>query len=222
MTVYDKPQPKSDALDHIRIAVALIPTEPLFSNIIEASQAITRQFQNFNIIDKNVFPPHACLHICTISKDKLPHFLKIINQLSNTTFPIFDPSILIKGSTGYISFQLNISPLIRSLHESVLSAALTVRGDDYQEDPARLARLSVADRLSFQKYGNRFIFDKFNLHISIAKVAQEHQDEAFEIAKTILSTPKATPAAAIQVCDIGMRSEKWIVLYSKKMQGKRH
>ena len=53
MTVYDKPQPKSDALDHIRIAVALIPTEPLFSNIIEASQAITRQFQNFNIIDNS-------------------------------------------------------------------------------------------------------------------------------------------------------------------------
>jgi hypothetical protein len=56
-----------------RVDFALIPEDPLFRAVIEASQAITDEFYyNANIIDDKTFPPHLSLHICTIPRDALP------------------------------------------------------------------------------------------------------------------------------------------------------
>jgi len=204
--------------ERIRVDVTLIPAEPLYSAVINASQAISRQFTNQNIIDNDTFPPHASLHICTIPKDQLSIFLDMIDHIVEKSLPELVPVEVIKGSAGYISLGLTITPAIRSLHERILSAAATVRGADYQEDPVRLARLPPADRQIFQKYGSSFVLERFDLHISIAKVVPEHQARAWKIATQVLGTITSIPTSSVQVCDIGMCSEKWIVLHNIEKQ----
>jgi hypothetical protein len=61
-------------VDLCRVDFALIPDEPLFSGVIDASQAITDEYyDNANVIDEKTFPPHVSLH-CTSAPSRVAHW----------------------------------------------------------------------------------------------------------------------------------------------------
>src|SRR6185312_11776682 len=104
-----------------------------------------------------------------------------------------------KGSGGYVSLRLEITPSIRQLHEAVIEAAYAARGEGYEENGSRSRRYSGMDEINFQKYGNPFVLDRFDLHMSIAKVQRDYQDDALRIAVTKLKNALPVPAAELQV-----------------------
>ncbi len=196
----------------LRVAIALVPEAPLFSAIISASQAVTGLFQNQNIIDAERFPPHASLHICTIPTGRLEDLFRLLRSSITSPHPVLKPLHLKAGSGGYITLQLQITPEIRQLHEASIEAAAQVRGVGYVDGGKQYRKYSPEDQRNYDKYGNLYVLQKFNLHLSIAKVEIEHQGEAYDVARRALGVLSEVITSNLQICDIGMKSEKWVVL----------
>jgi len=200
----------------VRIDVALIPSEPQFSKIIEASQSITSQFENFNIIDAKRFPPHISLLICKFPNEKIGLLKELFLHIPKDVVrkPPLVTSEIVAGTTGYISLEVEIKPELYSLHKWVIEAIAQLREGFVDEEPRWLYDYSQDDRDNFRKYGNMYVLERFSAHFSIAKVNIQDQSAAFGIAKKMLGQLPAVLAKDLQICDIGMRNEKWDVLYS--------
>lgn len=201
--------------DRIRIDVALIPSESLFSTVIDASQAITQQFRNNNIIDADRFPPHLSLHICTIPKNNLSLFANDV-VLSNSKIVSLKPTRLSMASSGYISLEVEKSPEIYKLHERIINISARIRGSNFEEVPEKKRNYwSAQEQINYKTYGNIFVCEKFDPHFSIAKVDQENLSASFDIARLIIKPIIGIeiPISRLQICDIGMLSEKWDVLW---------
>ena len=196
----------------LRVAVVLIPDQPLFQAVINASQAITKLFRNQKIIDSETFPPHASLHICTISGGRLKDFAELLRSTFNASLPVLRPTRLRMGSSGYVTLDLDITPQIRELHESTIEAAATIRGIGYVDDRRTPQWYSAEDRANYDRYGNIYVGKKFDFHLSIAKVEAQYHEDAYQIAERELASLGEVKASKFQICDIGMRSEKWVVL----------
>lgn len=198
----------------LRVDVVLIPEAPLFSMIISASQAVTARFRNQNIIDAEKFPPHASLHICSIPTGRLEEFSELLRSSAAVTTPVLKPVELKMGSSGYLTLKLEITPEIRQLHNASINAAAHVREKWSEDNRSQYRRYFGEDLRNFEKYGNAYVLQKFDLHMSIAKVEIQDQDEAYEVAQNALGTLTEERASKLQICDIGMRNEKWVLLKS--------
>ena len=200
--------------DRIRIDVALIPSEPLFSAVIDASQAITKQFRNYNIIDAEQFPPHLSIHICTIPHDNLSLFSNDAVILNSSRINL-KPICVSMTSGGYISFKVENSTDIHRLHECVIGITAKMRGPGFEEAPERKRNYwDVKDQKNYAVYGNIFVNEKFDPHFSIAKVDPENLSESFKIAQSMLKpmVGRDVSSSQLQICEIGMHSEKWDTL----------
>jgi hypothetical protein len=85
-----------------------------------------------------------------------------------------------------------------ALHEAIL-------------DIAPRGRESIA---AGDTYGSAYIRDSFTPHISLAKVDRDDQADAAAIGRRALSQSGGAPVRALDLCDIGERSERWDVLAS--------
>ena len=201
--------------DSVRVSIAWSPAEPQFSAVIKASKAVTALYDNDNMIDATRFPPHASVHICSIPRSGIAELARLILESVGSTpkiLPVLAPDRVIAGSGGYVSVGLEITDGVMVVHESVLSAVAHVRGADYDELPYWIRQASAADQENYSKYGNIYVREKFDLHYSVAKVDQHDQQAAKAIVEGKLSGLEPVAAAALQICDIGARSEKWEVL----------
>lgn len=187
-------------LDEVRVDFALIPADPLFKSVIKASQAITDEFYyNENVIDETTFPPHLSLHICTIPAGKIEDTVERLRDLaSSVELPSLVPLGVNQAYGGYIMLDIERTSEIMAAHEAVLEIAATVR-----DNPS-------------DKYGNSYIHKSFNPHISLAKVDRDDISEAEQIGRNSVVDWASLDARsqAIDLCDIGMNSEKWLPLVS--------
>jgi Protein of unknown function (DUF1045) len=199
-------------IDNVRLDFALSPSEPQYSRVIAASQAITDRVRNYNVIDREKFPPHLSLHIGAIPRSALETVISRCREAAFWGVPAIEPTKVVSGSRGYVSLQVRITPALRELHESILDVVEEARREVASDSPPFLDSLSEADQDLYRRYGNTYVLDDFDAHLSIAKVDAEHQSLAYEIAGAVLDGLGTAPAAAAEVCDIGARSEKWDVL----------
>lgn len=183
-------------MDMCRVDFALIPEDPLFRAVIEASQAITDEFYyNANVIDDKSFPPHLSLHICTVPVDVLPSVADDLRALVAKGLPDLIPTGVERAGGGYVMLNIDTTDELMSLHEDVLTIAAQARKG-----------------LGQDKYGSPYIRDLFAPHISLAKVEYREQAQAVAIGRDALGSPGVTRSRSLDLCDIGERSERWDVL----------
>lgn len=198
----------------VRIDFALSPSEPQASAIIDASQEITRRFENRNVIDRDRFPPHLSLHIAVVPAGRVDELVQLVADATAglNRRPTLVAGELVEGSSGYVSLRVEITQDLGSLHRAVIEAAATVREGGHPRLSPNLGRYEPPDQERYQKYGNVYVLERFDAHFSIAKVSWQDQSDALAIAEKHLLHVPPGPAEGMLICDIGPRSEKWEVL----------
>ncbi len=183
----------------VRVDFALIPDGPLFGAVVNASQAITDEFyDNQNVIDDKVFPPHLSLHICTIPRDKIDQIVADLRALAEgSDLPDITPIGVDPAYGGYVMVNVERTGEIMALHEAILDVAATARNG-----------------LDGDAYGNKYIRDSFTPHISLAKVDRHDLSDATNIGRKAFGDWHTTRTRTLDFCDIGPRSERWDVLAS--------
>ncbi len=185
-------------MDLVRVDFALIPDDPLFSAVITASQAITDEFYyNANIIDAKTFPPHLSLHICTVPQATLGQVTAELEALAAAGLPDIAATMVEPSYSGYVMLGVGRTPGLMALHEAILDVATRAR-----------------DGLGGDPFGSQFIRDSFAPHISLAKIDRDDQAEAAAIGLRTLGEPGTAHSRALDLCDIGERSERWDILAS--------
>ncbi|HUY45853.1 MAG TPA: 2'-5' RNA ligase family protein [Streptosporangiaceae bacterium] len=187
-----------ETVDLLRVDFALIPDDPLFGAVITASQAITDEFYyNANVIDAEIFPPHLSLHICTIPRATLGQVTADLKALTAAGLPDIAAVMVEPSYSGYVMLNVERSPDLMALHEAILGLAARAR-----------------ESLGSDPFGSPYIRDSFTPHISLAKIDRDDQSEAAAIGRRTLSEPGTAPSQALDLCDIGERSERWDILAS--------
>jgi 2'-5' RNA ligase superfamily len=186
------------AVDSRRVDFALIPESPLFTAVIDASQAITDEFcYNANVIDDTMFPPHLSLHICTVPHDTLSQVVDSLKALATADLPDLVPIGVERADGGYVMLNIEPTAELMALHEAILRIAVEAR-----------------ENLGQDKYSSLYIREHFTPHMSLAKVDYRDQAEAVKIGRETLGELGTVPARTLDLCDIGERSERWEILAS--------
>jgi 2'-5' RNA ligase superfamily len=186
-------------LDLVRVDFALIPGSPLFDAVIMASQAVTDQFCcNANVIDATTFPPHVSLHICAVPRAALRQLTVTLEAVAAAGLPAVIPGGVEPASGGYVMLGVQRTPELMTLHEAILAAAAQARASMNDGDP----------------FGSPYIRNRFNPHISLAKVDCSDQMVAAAIGESALRQHSRTESRALELCDIGENSDRWDVLAS--------
>jgi len=186
------------ALELCRVDFALIPDNPLFRAVIDASRSITDEyFHNANVIDDKKFPPHLSLHICTVPRDTLSQVIDGLKTLASANLPDLVPVGVEPADGGYVMLNIEPTDELMTLHEGVLALAADARGELGQET-----------------YGNPYIRERFTPHISLAKVEYGEQANAATIGRDALGNPGTVRARSLDLCDIGKHSDRWEILAS--------
>jgi hypothetical protein len=186
-------------MDLVRVDFALIPDEPLFGSVVRASQVITDEFYyNENIIDDRTFPPHVSLHICTVLQDRVQQIVDELGALAGKIdLPDISPLGIEPSHGGYVMLNIERTTEIMVLHEAILELAASAR-----------------EGVGAGKYGSEYIRDSFLPHLSLAKVDRHDLASATAIGRQAFGSCHPTRARALDLCDIGPRSERWDVLAS--------
>jgi hypothetical protein len=183
-------------VDLVRADFALIPGDPLFGAVIAASQAITDEFYyNANIIDDKTFPPHLSLHICAVPQAAVGQVSAELGALASAGLPDIAATTVEPSYSGYVMLNISRTPELMALHEAILGIAARAR-----------------EGIPGDTFGSPYIRDSFTPHISLAKIDRDDQAEAAEIGRRTLNQPGTAPSRALDLCDIGERSERWDVL----------
>ncbi|MGH3569373.1 MAG: 2'-5' RNA ligase family protein [Pseudonocardia sp.] len=182
-------------VDLCRVDFAVIPDEPMFSGVIDASQAITDEYyDNTNVIDEKTFPPHVSLHICTVPRESVAQLAESMKALA-ATLPELVPAGVERSDGGYVMLDIGRTDDLVALHEAVLELAAQAR-----------------QGMGSDKYGSPYIRELFTPHLSLAKVDYRDQAGATRIGRETLGDLVPAPSRSLELCDIGERSEKWEVL----------
>ncbi len=185
-------------MDLVRVAFALIPANPLFDAVVDASQAITNVYAgNRNIIDSKRFPPHISLHICAIPATTVGVVTEALGRLAENGLPQAVPTGPAVATGGYVMLGIGRTSALLALHEGVTSIAAQARAG-----------------LGGDLMGSRYTGGSFRPHLSLAKLAREDQARATAIAREVLAGMSSTACRSLELCDIGERSERWEVLAS--------
>lgn len=191
-----------ETVDLIRVDFALIPDDPLFNAVIAASQAITDEFYyNANVIDEKIFPPHLSLHICTLPRIALGQVTVGLEAVTANGLPDIAASMVEPSSSGYVMLTVERTPDVMALHAAILDIAARACDDG---DP----------------FGNPYAHGSFAPHISLAKIDRDDQAEATAIGRRTLSEPCTAHSRALDLCDIGERSDRWDILASYPATGR--
>lgn len=184
--------------DQVRVDFALIPAEPLFGAVIAASQVITDEFSNnANIIDARVFPPHLSLLICTVPRAALAAVTADLKATVAAGLPDITAITVEPSRSGYVMLTVARTPELMALQEATVNVATRARRG-LDGDPS----------------GSRYIRSSFTPHISLAKIDRDDQRAAVAIGLRTLRCPRTARSRALDLCDIGERSERWEAIAS--------
>lgn len=186
-------------MDLIRVDFVLIPDAPLFESVIDASRAITDEYYyNENIIDDKDFPPHVSLHICTVPSNGIQQVVdELCGLIKRIDLPDINPVGIEPSYGGYVMLIIERTAGLMELHEAVLDLAAAARKG-----------------MGADQYGSEYIRDSFMPHVSLAKLDRRDLDSATDIGRRALDHYHPTRTRALDLCDIGFRSERWDVLAS--------
>jgi hypothetical protein len=184
--------------DTVRVDFALIPDDALFGAVITASQAITSAFRdNANVVDAEVFPPHVSLLICTIPRAALAAVTVDLEALAAAGLPDITAITVEPSTSGYVMLTIKRTPGLMVLHEAILGVAARARAD-----------------LGGDPFGSRYVGAAFAPHISLAKIDADDQANAASVGLRTLGPSRIAGARALDLCDIGERSDRWDILAS--------
>jgi hypothetical protein len=182
--------------DTVRADFALIPDDTLFGAVITASQAITHAFRyNANVIDATIFPPHVSLLICTIPRAALAAVALDLEALAAAGLPDIAAATVEPSSSGYVMLTIERTPGLMVLHEAILGVAARARAG-----------------LGGDPFGSPYIRASFTPHISLAKIDAGDQADATAVGLRTLGQSRTAPSRALDLCDIGERSDRWDIL----------
>jgi hypothetical protein len=184
--------------DLVRVDFALIPDDTLFGAVITASQAITSEYcYNANVIDATTFPPHVSLLICTIPRAALGAVIADLTALASAGLPDIATNTVEASDSGYVMLTVERTTGLMAMHEAVVDVAARARHG-----------------LRGNPFGSQRIWDSFCPHISLAKIDRTDQARAAAIAVATLNSPRRARSRALDLCDIGGRSQRWDILAS--------
>ena len=185
--------------DLVRVDFALIPDDPIFESVVNASQAITDEYYyNENVIDERNFPPHLTLHICTVPHDKIPQMANGLRALiEQVDLPNINPTEVESSCGGYVMLNVERTAQLMALHEAILELAAIAR-----------------EGVDADKYGSKYVRDGFVPHLSLAKVDGRDLANATNIGRQVFGSCQPTRTRALELCDIGAHNERWDVLAS--------
>jgi hypothetical protein len=182
----------------VRVDVALIPADPLFGAVVTASQIITREFSdNANVIDARTFPPHLSLLICTVPRAALAALAADLEALAAAGLPDIAAITVEPSRSGYVMLTVERTPQLLAVQDAILHVAAQARR-----------------ALDGGPFGSRYIRSSFAPHISLAKVGRGDQHAAVAIGLRTLNCPRTARSRALDLCDIGERSQRWDILAS--------
>lgn len=208
----------SDSLTPAKLSycIALIPTNPIKDMIASASLAITKRFENINIIDNKKFPAHISLHIGGTDREFLDS-LKSKLQLATESFmrKTYVADRLYLGSRGFVGVNCVADDLIPFI-DAVVDASSELHQEHPRFRPHHLERwpkLTSEQQDSIKKFGTYKIGGAAKPHLSVAQVDEEDAGDAFRIAQKHIQLPQDFLVESIQIVDVGHKNEKWDVLY---------
>lgn len=184
--------------DLVRVDFALIPADPLFGAVVTTSQVITGEFSyNANVIDARTFPPHLSLLICTIPRAAFAAVTADLEVLAAAGLPDIAALTVEPSGSGYVMLTVQRTPELMAFQDAIL-------------DVATRARRGLEGDL----FGSRYIRSSFAPHISLAKINRDDQRAAVAIGLRTLRGPRTARSQALDLCDIGDRSQRWDILAS--------
>lgn len=185
-------------MDLLRVDYSLIPDDPLFNAAIDASQAITDEFYyNANIIDAKKYPPHVSVCICGLPPAATEQASGELQALAEAGLPPLTTTTVELPGGGWVMLAIERTAALVDFHEAILDIGARAAGQ-LGDDP----------------YATHYVRDRWSPHISLAKVDRDDQAAAASIARQFLQHPITVQPRALELCDIGERSERWDVLAS--------
>ncbi len=182
--------------DLVRVDFALIPADPLFGAVITASQVITGEFSyNANVIDAGTFPPHLSLLICTIPRAAFAAVTADLEVLAAAGLPDIAALTVEPSGSGYVMLTVQRTAELTAFQDAILDVATRARSG-----------------LGGDPFGRRYIRSSFAPHISLAKIDRNDQSAAVAIGQRTLRGPRIARSQALDLCDIGDRSQRWDIL----------
>ncbi len=204
-------------LANLSYGIVLIPTEPIFSNISEASLKITENHKNYNIIDNKIFPTHLSVILTGTNRE---HSNIIFQKLQETTSEFKCISLtannIYLGKHGYIGVKCNDNSKLKNLCHKIISTCASFHQKHQVFRPHIIKRwdtLQENEKKLIIEYGTYKLFNNMDFHLSVAMVDSIDQDECFKIAKNTINIPQTFKIEKFQFVDIGHENEKWEVLY---------
>ena len=202
---------------NLSYGIVIIPTEPIFSIISDASLKITENHKNYNIIDNKIFPTHLSIILTGTNREYSNIIFKKLQKTTSEYKCIsLTASEVYLGKRGYIGVKFNDSPELKKLCHKIISVCASFHQKYQVFRPHIIKRwntLQENEKELIIKYGTYHIFDKIDFHLSVAMVDNIDQDECFKIAKNMISVPQTFKIDKFQFVDMGHKNEKWEVLY---------
>ena len=202
----------------ISFCVALIPGPPLYDQLASASVAITKSFQNRNVIDNKRYPAHISLHLGGVARSEVA---ALTNSLAEHVRVCLGGPVhatrLYTGFRGFIGVGVDASASLNGLVKEVRNACNLVQERTPVVRPhliERWSRLPAEQRMQVLKFGTYKANNANDLHLSVAEVDEEDQDEALAIADKHLTLPQDVKIHKIELIDVGHHNESWTVLAS--------
>lgn len=207
------PLPPAD----VSFVIAAIPSEPIYSQVADASLAITARCRNWNVIDNSKFPCHVSLIISGASSrgmERLTGGLAAL-ALQQASKSLASRLYISRGNTINIDV---CGEVVRALHDTVVAVVASIQKSEPVIRPhlaERWPAMAPAQRRFVSEFGSYKVGNDFSAHISVAQVESGHAQEMFALAQDNVALPCYFSFREIQLVNVGHNNEYWGVIWSK-------
>lgn len=129
--------------------------------------------------------PHLTLYMGIFPEEEIPTISGALMDIAAATppFPVAMRNI-VPGKDGYIFWNVCSDPVLRQLHEKVVTALNPLRRghirEKYLDD---LKHFTTAERIHIMKYGFPWVLNLFRPHVTIGHVDEDRVSKAVELLK---------------------------------------
>lgn len=171
-----------------QVNVFLKISEPLYSEIINVSQEIYKDFRTDFSLDfslgKNRYLPHLTLYLFALPENNLSILLKkakeIASEMKSTHLEVEN---VIAAENKFVMLQFKKNNILYQYHLMALNSFNPLREKVQRKKytmPDAIEKLENKQRKYIKRYGHRFILDQYQSHISLTTI--ESPQKSQEIA----------------------------------------
>jgi len=147
-------------------------SDPLYSEVINISQEINKNYPAKFYLDHKRALPHLSMYLFTTPNKNKEKVIETAKKLTKDLKPAnLTARQLIAGSGGYIMLEFERSDEIYNTHCNVVNAFNPLRGGTQRKkylDKDYFNKLSELNKTYLTKYGHKFVFDRYEPHVSIS------------------------------------------------------